>query len=526
MRKRLVFGLLAAVITLPIADLAEAQMGGGGMGSGGGGGGHGGGRGGGRGGHRDGQGGQTAPAGTPTPGIQAPASVPATMRLTGVVTVAGQAKSLSKMAIIAAKPDQSAIYAERGAQVILDGVQLSSAVPVSVIEDGRETGLASALLIAGQSSVTMTGGQVATNAAGVNAIYVNEAGSHAVLKGVSVSTRASNAYAIQLSGGAELNGDGLKVATESDHAPAVAVQDAMSHAVLTGGDFTTDGPLSPGIYAAGDLSATDASITANHAEAIVLDGARRVELTNTRLSGDGSGIVIYAMDKAPSAARGPNSGFGGGFGGHGPRGGPQGAPGGRPEGPPDSGSGRMTPVSSAVSYLPDAGAAPPTRLAMTGGAIKTRGDAFAISNLTADIRLDHVDIHPASGVIVRSVAKPFGPLGRNGGNARIEAHNQALAGDFVTDVISNIRLDLRDGSQLTGKTTSNVDVTLDASSHWSLTDDTRVGKLMGAVITEDTVSNITGNGHSLSYDSRYNPDLGGKTYQLAGGGSLAPGNGL
>ncbi len=57
-------------------------------------------------------------------------------------------------------------------------------------------------------------------------------------------------------------------------------------------------------------------------------------------------------------------------------------------------------------------------------------------------------------------------------------------------------------------------------------DDTRVGKLLDAAISGDTVANITGNGHVLTYDQRYNPALGGKTYQLAGGGTLVPGSGL
>jgi hypothetical protein len=173
--------------------------------------------------------------------------------------------------------------------------------------------------------------------------------------------------------------------------------------------------------------------------------------------------------------------------------------------------------------------APPIRtaaLTFQDGQLKARRDAFAVSNIKAAITLNHVDVQTGTGVILRAFAASWGEMGRNGGDAMLTTHNQTLTGDFITDVISSIALSLQDNSKFTGKTTSNVDVALDASSTWTLTTDTRVGKLTDAAISGDTVPNIIGNGHTLSYDSRHNAALGGKTYQLAGGGVLAPGAGL
>ena len=44
------------------------------------------------------------------------------------------------------------------------------------------------------------------------------------------------------------------------------------------------------------------------------------------------------------------------------------------------------------------------------------------------------------------------------------------------------------------------------------------------VWAESSVSNITGNGHTVYYDSSACPALGGKTFALNGGGTLTPSN--
>jgi hypothetical protein len=164
---------------------------------------------------------------------------------------------------------------------------------------------------------------------------------------------------------------------------------------------------------------------------------------------------------------------------------------------------------------------------MEGGRVGSAREAFLVSNVRGRITLRHVDIASQSGVILKAAAAKWGPLGRNGGYARIDAHDQTLTGDLSTDILSAIRLDLKDGSRFSGKTTANVDVSLDASSTWTLTADTRVGQLIDPDgLSGDTVKNIIGNGHVLSYSPRDNPNLDGKTYQLTGGGTLVPAEGL
>lgn len=65
-------------------------------------------------------------------------------------------------------------------------------------------------------------------------------------------------------------------------------------------------------------------------------------------------------------------------------------------------------------------------------------------------------------------------------------------------------------------------LTLDSTSWWTVTADSTLTTLTGAVISGSTITNITGNGHTVYYDKSTNTALGGKTYTLAGGGQLVP----
>ncbi len=479
------------------------------MGGGMGGGGMGGGRGGGGGHRRGGQGQGQKPAQTssaPVNAMHAPADVPVSMRLTGLLIVSGQSKGLTHATVAATKPDLSAVYVERNGQLSLDGVDLSGAGDVSLLSDGRDSGLDSALLVGSQGLVIVTGGHISTTGKGANAVFVADPGSKIGLKNVDVATHAADAFGIEASAGGSVAGDGVTVATTADRSTAVAVQTPESRAILTGGHLTTEGSASNAFFVAGTLEASGVTAETKDADGLAADAARSVTLTDTHLSANGYGAALYAGD-APQRPAGPGA----------PPAGPAPHPG--MSGP----SAPTTHTAVAAAAVGDDVPLRRTALTMTGGTLKSRRAAFYVTNLHADITLDHVALQSDSGVLVRSAADHWGPLGRNGGEVHLVTHHQTLTGDFATDVISSIALSLADESVLTGATTSNVDVEMDASSKWVLTGDTNVGKLNDAAIAGDTVPNITGNGHTLTYDHRHNPQLGNKTYALAGGGQLVPG---
>lgn len=123
-------------------------------------------------------------------------------------------------------------------------------------------------------------------------------------------------------------------------------------------------------------------------------------------------------------------------------------------------------------------------------------------------------------------ANQFGDEGTNGGDLTFMANNQGLYGNVSADASSTILMDLQNGSHWSGaintdKTAKKADVNLDASSSWSITADCHLDAFTDG---NPAMTNLKGNGHTIYYNSSNtaNTWLGGKTYELQGGGYLKP----
>ena len=131
-------------------------------------------------------------------------------------------------------------------------------------------------------------------------------------------------------------------------------------------------------------------------------------------------------------------------------------------------------------------------------------------------------------MLLDAAAGSWGNTGSNGGSVTLTALGQQLDGNVVADKISTVKLVLEDGSTLTGAvdaagTAKQVTVSLDRSSKWTVTANSHVTVLKdSAGVSGTRVTNIVGNGHDVYYNLKDNPSLGGKTYQLDGGGQLMP----
>jgi hypothetical protein len=155
---------------------------------------------------------------------------------------------------------------------------------------------------------------------------------------------------------------------------------------------------------------------------------------------------------------------------------------------------------------------------MTGGSLANTaatGPLFYVNNSTGVITLKGVKVTVASGTLVDASANSR--WGKSG-----------LNGDMTADEISTITATLQNSSALTGtinaaKMAKAINLTLDASSTWSVTADSTLTCLSDADgISGTTITNITGNGHTVTYDASACSALGGKTYTLNGGGELKP----
>jgi hypothetical protein len=110
--------------------------------------------------------------------------------------------------------------------------------------------------------------------------------------------------------------------------------------------------------------------------------------------------------------------------------------------------------------------------------------------------------------------------------AKISGDSSALATANAADQNSPAPI----ASKLTGAINAEhsarlANLILDASSHWNVSADSTLTCLNDANgISGSTITNITGNGYTVYYDSSVCTALGGQTYTLNGGGFLKPTN--
>jgi hypothetical protein len=166
----------------------------------------------------------------------------------------------------------------------------------------------------------------------------------------------------------------------------------------------------------------------------------------------------------------------------------------------------------------------------TGGSLTcTAADSplFYVTNTTGVITLKGVKVSSASGVLVKAVAGQWGTSGKNGGTVQATADAQSLTGNIVADKISSVAVALKNGSVLTGaidaaNTANSASLALDSTSTWRVSANSHLTSVTGAKVSGSKITNIVGNGHTVTYDksSSANSYLGGKTYALANGGTL------
>jgi len=154
--------------------------------------------------------------------------------------------------------------------------------------------------------------------------------------------------------------------------------------------------------------------------------------------------------------------------------------------------------------------APRAPSAWTGGSLEytlTDGPLFYVTNSTAVILLKGVNLTAASGTLIKAASGNWGNSGSNGGTALLTADGQTLTGNLFADSISAISLTLQNGSTLTGDinsdhTAKSANLTLDATSTWNVTADSYLAGFSDASgIAGSTITNITGNGHTIYYDA-------------------------
>ena len=363
--------------------------------------------------------------------------------------------------------DENALRVD-GATVTLDSVTVDkSAGSSSNTEDGDFYGQNAALLATNGANVTIKNATVNSSAQNGNGIFSYGTGTTVNVSDSTITTTADNSGGIQTTGGGTTNATNLTVNTSGNSAAAIRSDRGGGTVVVDKGTYTSNGYNSPAVYSTADVTVSNATLTANNSESLVIEGKNSIKLNNCDVSGNMSSTEGSSSDEN---------------------------------------------VHNVMIYQSMSGDAEvgTSEFDMTGGSLTgNNGDMFYITNTHSIINLSNVDItnKDADAYLMRvtgnSAARGWGKAGANGAQVEFTASNQTLNGDIAVDTVSTLNMTLTDSSDFAGTINiidnaqngtavdNNAVVTIDSDSTWTLTGDCTVTSL-------ENNGTINFNGHTIT----------------------------
>jgi len=424
---------------------------------------------------------QTAggPPGAPPNGAPPGGAPSATPKYTPTGAYSLSSGSATKSgAISAANKDQSGVLVTQSGSLTLTDANVSTTGNSSSSDESSFYGLNAGVLAQSGGKISMTGGSVKTTGDGANDIFAYGTGTSISVSGTTIDATGQYAHGIMASGGGAITATNVTANTTGGSSAPIATDRGSGTITVNGGAYTCSGNNSPAIYSTGKVTANGGTYVASGSEVLVIEGANSATLNNATLTAKKAGkwgVMIYqSMSGDAEGAKGVYTQTGG--------------------------------------SLTEAAADSPL---------------FYVTNTTGVITLKGVKVASASNVLVKAAAGQWGTNGSNGGTVQLTADGQTLTGSIVADKISSVTVSLRNGSTLTGavnsaETAKAANVVLDSTSTWSVAGDSHLTTLVGAKVSGSTITNVKGNGHTITYDKTASVHgyLGGRTYALAGGGTL------
>ena len=362
--------------------------------------------------------------------------------------------------------DENALRVD-GATVTLDGVTVDkSAGATSNTENGDFYGVNAALLATNGANVTITNATVTSSAQNGNGVFSYGSGTTVNIFDSTITTTADNSGGIQTTGGTT-NASDLTVETSGNSSAAIRSDRGGGTVNVDGGTYTSHGCNSPAVYSTADITVKNAALTANHSEALVIEGKNSIVLENCAVTGNMSDTQGASSDENVHNVM----------------------------------------IYQSMSGDADVGT---STFTMTGGSLTGKnGDLFYVTNTHCVLTLSGVTLRneDADACLLRAVgnsaSRGWGTAGANGAQVDHTADAQTLEGDIVVDTISTLDLTLKNGSGFTGTVniienaqggtavSDNAVVTVESGCTWTLTGD--------CVITSLTNNGtINYNGHTIT----------------------------
>ena len=354
--------------------------------------------------------------------------------------------------------DENALRVDGATVTLKDTTIEKTAGSSSNTEDGDFYGLNAGLLVLNGATATITGATVNTSVTNGNGVFSYGEGTVVNISDSTIRTTENNSGGIQTTGGGTMNATNLDVETQGNSAAAIRSDRGGGTVNVDGGSYVTNGTGSPAIYCTADISVSDATLTANASEGVVVEGKNSVALTDCDVTGNMSNTYNGDSDENIHCIM----------------------------------------IYQSMSGDADVGEA---AFSAEGGSITAKtGDMFYITNTDCEITLKDVAFTLANDVFLRvegnSSSRGWGTEGANGGDVTLTADSQEFTGNILVDEISSLVLTMKNGTSYEGAINPDgdggtVDVTLDDNSTWTLTGDSYITSFDG-----DT-SNITANGYHL-----------------------------
>lgn len=345
------------------------------------------------------------------------------------------------------KDDENALRVTNMAEVTLTGILIQKSEGDTSSTENRDFyGQNAGLLATDGARAALTSVSVTTSVTGGNAVVSYGEGTAVSVTDSTVRTTGDHSGGIHVAGGGEMTAWDMDVETQGNSSAAIRSDREGGRLTAEGGRYVTHGTGSPAIYSTAQMAVSNALLTANRSEAIVVEGHNSVTLTDCTVSGDMQGTY------------GPDSGEN---------------------------------LHGVMLYQSMSGDAEEgqSRFRMTGGSLTTlSGDLFYVTNTACEIELSGVALTTAEGCLLRvegnSGERGWGMPGENGGHCTLNARAQTLSGTILVDGISSLEMTLSEGAAFEGAINPDgqageVHVTLADGCRWKLTADTYVTSFAG-----------------------------------------------
>ena len=357
------------------------------------------------------------------------------------------ARSLSEDAAISGETiestgtDENALLVTGGA-VSVDGATVTRASDDSTGGDASSFYGVGAAILATGGTLTVSNSTITTDANGGAGVFAY-GDAVVTVSDATISTSGDTSGGVHVAGGGALYASNLTVTTEGASSAAVRSDRGGGTLVVDGGSYTASGSGSPAVYVTADVTLSNAALTATGSEALCLEGLNSVLLTDCDLTGDMPDqdqndttwtVILYQSMSGDS----------------------------------EVGKGTFT---------------------MEGGSLTSlNGGLFYTTNTESEFSLRNVTLTAAddSEFLLRCTGnanqRGWGQNGANGADCTFTAAEQTMDGDVIWDSISNLSLNLTEGSVLTGAILDDEScageggdgacaLTIDATSKWIVTGD-------------------------------------------------------